>query len=140
MMSVDTRRFNQALRRVARNINPAAAKAMREGSERAAVNILGRSQELIQTSPGGGSVRRMGDTASLPGDPPRTDTGTLVRSGRVDPKPYGADVVYSADYAVHLEMGTRNMEPRPFLAPAIALEYNVTAEEVGDILARELRR
>jgi HK97 gp10 family phage protein len=61
--------------------------------------------------------------ASAPGEPPATDTGALIASGRADAEINGdtvnAIVEYRAPYAVHLEYGTRKMAARPFLTPAI---------------------
>jgi hypothetical protein len=62
-------------------------------------------------------------TASAPGQPPATDTGRLAASiveelGRDEHglvERIGTDV----DYALPLELGTRNMEPRPFLRPGL---------------------
>lgn len=140
MFSVDPRAFEKAVSRIERKIETATSEAIREGSEKGAVRILSTAQVSIQRSFGGGAIRPRGDTASLPGEPPRTDTGRLVQSGRVDPDPFGADVVFAANYAIHLEFGTRDMEPRPFLAPALARETGTTAEEAAGVLRENLAR
>ena len=105
------------------------------------MRILGTAVESIQNITPGGAQRSSvaGDTASRPGDPPNNDTGTLARSGRVDPQTNGADVVFGVGYAVHLEFGTRHIAPRPFLAPALAKESGTTAQEAGEILRRLMR-
>lgn len=58
---------------------------------------------------------------SAAGEAPAVETGRLktslyvtASSGRAE-----ADVVAPVSYAVHLEYGTRNMAPRPFLKPAL---------------------
>jgi HK97 gp10 family phage protein len=63
---------------------------------------------------------------SRPGEPPRRQTGTLNRS--VDWE-YSDDkslarvgVTETAPYGKFLEMGTRHMEARPFLATALKQE------------------
>ncbi|HSH26647.1 MAG TPA: HK97-gp10 family putative phage morphogenesis protein, partial [Wenzhouxiangella sp.] len=57
--------------------------------------------------------------ASAPNDAPNTDTGRLVSSILVDVKPFGIFVGSTLRYAGHLEFGTSNMEPRPWLNPAL---------------------
>lgn len=57
--------------------------------------------------------------ASAPGEPPAIDTGTLQGSGgfrKIGPLKY--EVYFSVKYARDLELGTRNIAPRPFVAPA----------------------
>lgn len=61
--------------------------------------------------------------ASAPGRPPATDTGRLANDihseVHVDAEGIVGTVGTSVDYAEPLELGTRNMEPRPFLRPAL---------------------
>jgi hypothetical protein len=140
MIRIDASQFTRKLDDVLDDTQRAAERAVIEGTQKGAVRILGTAQRSILRSQGGGAVRPRGDTASLPGDPPRNDTGTLARSGRVDPKPNGADVVFGAAYASPLEFGTRNIAPRPFLAPALADETGTTADEAEKVLRRELAR
>lgn len=98
-----------------------------QGSEpaTAAAIVLVDLIKQILSQPGGGRVYRRGGvthTASLPGDPPAPDTGALRRSigfqitgpGRV-----GVGVEAGAPYWRFLEFGTRFIEPRPFLRPAV---------------------
>lgn len=58
--------------------------------------------------------------ASAPGEPPASDTGRLERSIRVR-KSSGLEyqIVASAPYSGWLERGTRKMDPRPYLKPAL---------------------
>jgi HK97 gp10 family phage protein len=60
--------------------------------------------------------------ASAPGQAPATDTGALVRSIQADIRGRDAEVSANVDYAVYLEFGTQDMEPRPFLFPALEKE------------------
>jgi len=60
--------------------------------------------------------------ASAPGQAPATDTGALVRSIQADIRGRSAEVAANVDYAVYLEFGTQDMEPRPFLFPALEKE------------------
>lgn len=64
---------------------------------------------------GGGSYQHV---TSAPNSAPNTDTGRLVSSVVVEVQ----DDVYvgtGLEYAPHLEFGTKNMQPRPFLNPAL---------------------
>lgn len=82
--------------------------------------------------------------ASAPGEPPATDTGELIASGRAGAELNG-DVVqgvveYRAPYAVHLEYGTRKMAARPFLNPAIERNRARIAELLRQALATATAR
>lgn len=46
------------------------------------------------------------------------DSGTLKGSGRVVETDTGAEVVYDADYAAHVEYGTSTQRAQPYLGPA----------------------
>lgn len=77
---------------------------------------------------------------SAPGEPPRPRTGNLRRSYHVtldEPAltaKVGSDPAI-APYAVFLELGTRRMEARPHLVPA--MEYQ--APRLADRVAKGLR-
>lgn len=65
--------------------------------------------------------------ASAPGDPPASDTGSLL--GSISHKMEVGDTVYATvgsplKYAIWLELGTRYMAPRPFLRPALDIGVN----------------
>ena len=62
--------------------------------------------------------------ASAPNNPPATDTGFLVSqiTMDVDVKANGSvvgQIISSAPYSKALEFGTVNMQPRPFMQPAL---------------------
>lgn len=110
-------------------IRDSVVRALRLG----AVDVQGDVVRSIQQSPPTGETYRRGavtHTASSPGNPPRTDTGRLVQSARVEPKSDGADVVVASSYAKPLEYGTRNMAPRPFLGPAAEKNADQLTERV----------
>lgn len=69
-------------------------------------------------------------TASRPFDPPATFMGELKNSISIDVSTEGKNVVgriiASAPHAKHLEFGTRNMKPRPFM-------HNTMRESLDDI-------
>lgn len=60
-------------------------------------------------------------TASKPNFPPNTNTGTLVKSIRwfVDKAKLTGGVGTDLKYGKHLEFGTMNMAPRPWLRPVV---------------------
>jgi hypothetical protein len=68
-------------------------------------------------------VRTTAHQASAPGEPPSSDTGRLLTAIThrmdVEDKIVGR-VVANVNYALYLELGTRYMEPRPFLRPALS--------------------
>jgi hypothetical protein len=135
--NVDGRGFGNQLRAAidTRELSGAVVKELRLG----AVRIQGDVVRSIQNSPPTGKTYRRGNvlhTASSPGNAPRTDTGRLVQSARVEPTQGGADVVIASNHAVHLEYGTRNMAPRPHLEPAA--ERN--ADELAEAVARAMGR
>lgn len=60
--------------------------------------------------------------ASAPGEPPSSDTGRLLTAighELVDGEVVSGKVTANVKYAKWLEEGTRFMEPRPFLYPAL---------------------
>ena len=44
-----------------------------------------------------------------------------------------------ADYAVHLEFGTRNMAARPFMTPAVEAERDKYRKGINDLTAKAAR-
>lgn len=81
-------------------------------------------QTAIRSMQVPGTGRRYGKhVASSPGRPPAVDTGRLVNDIRsevhVDARGVVGTVGGSVDYLDDLELGTRNMEPRPVLRPAL---------------------
>lgn len=60
--------------------------------------------------------------ASAPGEAPATDTGRLVNSIKANISGKRAEIVADTEYAAPLEFGTRTIEPRPFMVPAVEQE------------------
>jgi len=56
--------------------------------------------------------------ASAPGEMPAIDIGVLAASILTDVKGTKGTVYTNAEHSEHLEYGTVNMEPRPFMTPA----------------------
>lgn len=86
--------------------------------------VRNHAVQAVQKGPKTGEVYVRGKVkhqASAPGQAPATDTGNLAGSigWNVDAQTLTADVFASAAYAVHLELGTRHIKPRPFMVPAL---------------------
>lgn len=77
--------------------------------------------------------------ASAPGEAPASDTGRLAASLRTeyDLTSVSGKVIVGVPYGLDLEYGTVNMEPRPFIRPALAntqqRAVEVIAEEIGRV-------
>lgn len=88
---------------------------MVEGAAKTSI-MTGTKSGRVYARPGGKSHR-----ASAPGEAPATDKGFLANSIRSAPE-QGLTWRVSAGmgYAAPLELGSRRVAPRPFLAPALA--------------------
>ena len=66
--------------------------------------------------------------ASAPGEAPATDTGFLqtqiTTQVKVKDDKVIGQIIASAPYARHLEFGTTNIMPRPFMQPALEKNKN----------------
>ena len=88
-----------------------------------ASGIVGEMKRLMSLPKTGRAYRR-GRTAihiaSAPDEAPAVDMGTLTNSINMDmPTLTSARISINADYAAYLEYGTRFMQPRPYVTPAI---------------------
>ena len=77
----------------------------------------GKRTGVVYTKGKNGTIKHQ---ASAPGESPATDTGRLRQSATHETVRVEGDMVIggagvSAPYAVALELGTENMEPRPFI-------------------------
>ena len=77
--------------------------------------------------------------ASKPGDAPNTDTGRLVASIQVEHTDKTVYVGSNLDYAQGLEFGTRTMEARPWLNPALEKNREKIEEIFGKRLADRIK-
>jgi len=101
---------------------------VKEYVTRATLMVQNTAEESIQAGGSGKSYKkynpRRTHTASAPRQPPATDTGFLVSQitmnvkTRADGSVVG-QIISSAPYSKHLEFGTVNMQPRPFMQPAL---------------------
>lgn len=98
-------------------------KAIVNELHKIAVDVRNDILKSMRSSPGGGRIYKRKSKvhiASLPGFPPKIDTGNLWNRIYVD-KGYDYSEVYTNNvkYAKWLEKGTKKMEERPFFEPAI---------------------
>lgn len=90
-----------------------------------AQNIRNNAIRSIKNTPATGRTYKRGSithTASSAGNPPRNDTGRLVGTINASVGKLEAIIGAYAQYASWLEFGTRNMQPRPFMFPALEQE------------------
>lgn len=106
--------------------------------------IRNRAIAKIKGGSKSGRIYRRGQIvhqASAPGQSPATDTGTLVRSAKTEveeaPEEITGTASFLANYAKHLEFGTRNMAPRPFFGAALdSVRAEIVPAFVKSIKAR----
>lgn len=106
-----------------------------------ALGIVGEMRRLMSLPKTGRAYRR-GRTAihiaSAPGEAPAVDFGTLTNSINVEtPTLTTARISINAEYAAYLEYGTRFMQPRPYVTPAID---KVRTQYVGILGEARVRR
>ncbi len=93
---------------------------------------------ILDTTKSGRIYKRRGvaHQASAPGEPPASDTGTLLNRRHIDlfPDRLAARLTFSAGHALPLELGTKNMEPRPFAVPAL----RATEQEVRGVIMQRI--
>jgi len=90
--------------------------------------------------PGEGQQRRRGKPhrASAPGQAPATDTGMLLNSIISRSKELAAEAGSVIEYAPSLELGTTDIEPRPFLQPAIDAVWPDATEAISQAVQRAI--
>ena len=100
--------------------------------------MLGDIVLSFNTSPPGAAYDR-GDNfhiASQPGYPPNIDSGTLQNSMGIRPVGHLQYEIHDGvEYGYHLEMGTENMAPRPFVGPV----FDDWQGKIDDDARRNLR-
>lgn len=98
--------------------------ALKQAILEGALQIQSTAIDLVQHAAGGGRTythHKVSHEASLPGNPPRTDTGQLVSSIQYWTSDDGLSIAVGTtlDYGKYLEYGTRDMAARPFMTPAV---------------------
>lgn len=73
-----------------------------------------------------GTVRGPGHIPSVPGSPPKGDTGRLELGIEVELRrsELTVNVISRAPYSAALELGTARIAPRPFMRPALQANRN----------------
>ena len=121
-MKVNFKGFKELKRKNKERIKDFERDVVR-ATTRSALVVKSYAQEQIQRGTASGNPRGDGSFASAPGEFPKTDTGNLVSNISTQVKKEGQTVVgmiiSSAEYSKHLEFGTRNMAPRPFMQPSL---------------------
>lgn len=120
--------------------------AIAETLDAAALVMKADMVEGIQKGPKTGRVYKRGDKvhqASAPSEFPASDTGTLAnRSMGIRKEDNGLTIYVGANqgegvkYAAALELGTKNMAPRPFAQPVLQKRKDGIAREVQKAVQR----
>jgi hypothetical protein len=115
--------LEQAMAGVESDLQARIEKGTLNGLKALALMAQGDAQRRVLKGPKTG--RWYGrHRASAPGEAPANDTGFLAGSIKIEvTEKLQVDLRALAPYAIHLEYGTVNMRPRPFL--------RVSAAEVG---------
>ena len=96
----------------------AVSAEVREALTLGGFTVQSSSKKSIQSSPADPETGR-----SKPGNPPKTDTGRLVNSIFVDieqtERGLSVRVGTNVKYGTYLEFGTRTVQARPWLGPAL---------------------
>ncbi len=97
--------------------------ALQKGLTAIAFEAQNEARRLVLKGPKTGRIYQRGSTshqASAPGEAPANAFGSLVQSilAEAGPRTLETTVGSRLVYALHLELGTRAMAARPFLAPA----------------------
>ena len=128
----------------AKEVSEKILRAANTGIFRGAEAVLEEARRLILSPPKTGKIyrrRSIEHQASAPGEAPASDTGRLVQSGRTeyDRKEVLGRIIFSANYAASLELGTLNMQPRPFARPALAAKRDFIQQAVAEEIAIALK-
>lgn len=119
---IDIKIIEDVQRGVERDLMGAIERGTRNALQALALQAQGFAVQSILQGPKTGRIYKRGKgfhQASAPGEAPANDLGFLASSLRiVITDKNQVDLSAMAPYAIHLEYGTRNMRPRPFLRPA----------------------
>jgi HK97 gp10 family phage protein len=117
-----SKQLEQNLRKLSNKYGEKAAKGLVVAGNAVRADAIKSIQQqsagkvVTRTTAAGNEYKH---TVSKPGDAPNTDTGRLVQSVQVEVKDDSVYVGSQLEYAKHLELGTSNMDARPWLYPAL---------------------
>lgn len=140
---------SKALIKNLKKAKDAANKAAEQEVNRARLAVETTAKQLIARGPKTGNIYPRGGgkfhQASAPGQPPATDTGTLVSSieSKIEihrPGVASAVVWTEKDYGKFLEFGTKDIEPRPWLTPAVEQNRERFPEALGKAVIRGINQ
>ena len=112
---------------------------IRKGLDRAALDVQTLTKRILSTKGKGTRYPNQPTRSSSPGHPPVVQTGTLRRSIQIDRSKNKGNrpkvrIGTNVEYAVYLELGTRHMEPRPFLRPALRKSKKRVSSRMKDAM------
>ena len=120
-------------KRLDKRLTTTAHGNAKKAVSRATMLVTGEAISSIQAGGSGETVRKYNPsrthTQSKPLNPPATDTGFLVSQITMNVKSHQdgsvmGQVISAAPYSKALEFGTVNMQPRPFMQPALNKNKN----------------
>lgn len=123
-------------------------KFLDDSSQKNVAEALGKSALLVHSTAiksiqkhESSGIKYGNHTASKPGNPPNSDTGDLVKSigFEVDMQNLTAKVGTGLLYGAHLEFGTRNIAPRPWLLPAFRENVDKMAKLIRQAFAAAVK-
>lgn len=137
--SKELKKLNKDLNKIGKNLFKVASEIPIDITRRLAVGANDIRSTIIlsmKNTPETGRHYKRGKKfhiASSPGNPPAIDSGELLRSIMFDVRDMEVEVgsIGGAPYAEFLEFGTKKMEARPFLGPAVEKHSKEIIDDVG---------
>jgi HK97 gp10 family phage protein len=147
--TIELQNLNRDLAKIGKELNMAAMKIPGEITKELIIGaneIRNTMIKSMQKEKKTGRIYRKSKNvqhqASAPGEPPAVDSGELLRSIMFDVHQFALEigVAGGAPYAEALEFGTKKMQPRPFLNPAVEKHKQDIIDAVGDGVFEMLSR
>ena len=139
---VGDKELNATLKELAKDIGNFSMSALIAGGKAvegsAKKSIQGKSSGKIVTRyrKGGASYEHV---AAGPGQAPNTDRGDLVKSINTEPTKDAVFVGTSQPHGAFQEFGTKDMEPRPWLMPALDLNTKLIIDLQIDAVNKSIK-
>lgn len=133
--------LDDAVRELIRK-DPEVHRAIGGAMHEAAYIVEARVKAKVLEPPKTGRLYKRAKTvvhqASAPGEAPASDTGNLVGNitQDVDESALEARISAQTPYAAALEFGTKKMEPRPFMRPALVESEKDVVDAVRDAIRK----